>query len=448
MLIHSKALIDFYNGNTVLVEQLKIGDKDKRNAIDSLKVTEELSEINKNPIGTIAYNSIVLKIQTNDNSLTPENTSSPYYGYMDTSAIVKITLVDDKGEIEFGTYYVDRWYSNISSDERKLITIEASGYMKTISKMLMPSMQIKRNQKTKDYILEAVNKQNETLTDRYKIQVDENISFGDFDTMEFSDVDAEKFGEALETISQSTLTNIYIDRDNKMKTDYCFDDTTTGDEETIGDCINIKQIKVGDGGLSDYAGVEVKYNNYLVNNMNKLASLNSQKLRAGNTEFNGIGTTGKIYKLMSLYVDSDASNYINVENVKYGKNSIDITVKNTSGSEANANIEFYGQTLNENQLSIQKYIQGKKGTALTVTNNIIGKDNINTFADKLIKLIGIKNNVVETSGWFDPHIKLGDIVYLDAEKTVNTKGYYKVVKLEWQVNSSIFCVMKMNKLVQ
>lgn len=449
MLVHSKANIEFSNKTNVVVEQSKLGIQSRnKNIILSLKVNEELSGADKNPVGTIAYNNMTLKIQSPDNLLTPENSSSPYFGLMNSTAIITLEITDINGSVNLGTYYVDRWYSNISSDEQKSITIEASGYMKTISKMLMPSMQIRKNQSVKEYILEIVEKQNQNLTDRYKIQTDSNLYFGDYGVMEFSDIDDSNIGQALETISKCTVTNIFIDRDNKLKTDYCFDDVSTGKEYKLGDCINIKQIKVGDGGLSDYSGVEVEYSNYIVNNVSSITELNNQKLQSGITEFNGINTNGKLFKLVSVKVDSDAEQYIQVDSITYDKNKLSVKIENTSTKEVNANIKFMGQTLNENKLTIEKYIQSNKGNCLQITNNIIGRNKVDSFADKLLKLVGLKNTVIQALGWIDCRVKLGDIVYLDAEKTVNTKGYYKVIKLEWNIESSIQCNIKLVKLIK
>lgn len=448
MRVHSLININLSNGETVTVEQLKMGDIDTNvNVISSIKITEELSVVNKNPLGSIAYNNITIRIQSGDNSLTPENKESPYYGYMNSTAILSVLVEDDEGEIEFGTFYVDRWYSNISSEERKSITIEGSGYMKSISKMLLPSMQIRKNQYIRDYVLELISKQNEKLSDRYKIQVDEDISFGEYEVMEFSDIEASTIGEALETISQCTLTNVYIDRDNKLKTDYCFDDTPSGDEYVLGDCVNIKRIKVGDGGLSDYTGVEVKYSSYIVNNISTLAQLDNQKLESGDTEFNNISSNSKIFKLLSVSVDSDSKDDILIKSVQYDRNKLNVVIHNSSEEEANANILFTGQTLNENQLSVEKYISDEKGTCLSVTNNIIGASNIDSFANKLLSLIGTKNTTVQASGWFNGRMKLGDIVYLDAEKTINTKGYYKVIGLEWLIETTLQCTAKLIRLV-
>lgn len=448
MRVRSQADIDFSDGSSISIESLSIGTSAVRNnAILSIKVNEELSAVNKNPLGALAYSNLVLKLQTPDKSLMPENTGSPHYGYMDSSAIIRVQLVTDTGDVNFGTFFVDRWYTNISSDERKTVTIEASGYMKTITKMTMPSMQIRKEQRVSDYILEVINKQNERLTDRYKIQVDENISFGEFDTMEFSDIEASTLGDALQEVSQSTLTNIYVDRDNMLKTDYCFDDTATGNEYVLGDCINIRNIKVGDGGLSDYSGVEVKYNNHLVNNVVSIAQLSGQRLSVGETEISGINSNNKIFKLMYVSIESDSEQYIKINKLQYDKNKISIVIENTSTEEVEATITFWGQSLNDNQITLDRYIANKKGTALQVTNNILGVRDIGNFANKLLQLISIKNSTVEAKGWFDPTVKLGDIVYLDAEKTVNTKGYYKVIGLNWQIESSIQCVMKLIKMV-
>lgn len=448
MRVHSQATINLSNGESVLVEQAKIGEEHlNKNIILSTKINEELSGADKNPLGSIAYNSMVLKIQSGNKSLVPENKTSPYYGYMDSTAIINIKVTDDDGQVEMGTFYVKRWYSTISSEERKTITIEGDGYMRTISKMLMPSMEIKKNETVKNYINSMIERQNENLSERYKIEVDENISFGDFGTMEYSNIDASTMGEALEIMSQSTLTNIYIDRDNKLKTDYCFDDNASQQEYTLGDCINIKTIKAGDGGLSDYAGVEVKYNNYIVNNISSLAQLSNQKLSAGETEFKGINANSKIFKVMYVSVSSDSESSIEVTSIRYDKGKIDLTVNNTSGEEVNANIEVFGQTLNESQQSTSKYITGKQGTALQIENNIISKSAINNFLNKMLKLIGLKNTVLQASGWFNPRIKLGDIVYVDAEKTINTTGYYKIIGLEWQIATTIQCIAKMVKLI-
>lgn len=447
MIVKSAVNINLINGSNIEVKQAEIGDTDVINSIISIDIEESLTQLDNNPVGSLGYNHITINLQSLDGSLMPENSSSAYYGYMNNTAIVTVTVNYDSENIAFGTFYIDKWYSNISSDSRKTVTIEADGHMKLIKDMPMPSMTIFNNRSMNEYIREAISKQNSKLTDRYKISIDNSLDFGTFNTMQLSALNVNTLGEMIEQLQQCSATAIYVDRNNCIATaDFETDSNTVA--YTLGDCINITNIKIINGSLSDYSGVSVKYSNPRVNGVTEVARLSNQSLQSGTTLISDIGFSSKVFKVNNIAVVSESFSSISIEDVQYSDERISLTINNNSANSVEADIFVYGQTLDENNQVIEKYRSNNRGTAAQVVNNIIPKSLVDNYATTLLKLMIARGSIIEAKGSFDPHLKLGDSVYLDALKTVGKSGVYKVVSLQWHIQTTIRCIAKLIKAIE
>lgn len=448
MLIKSRAVISLSNNTTITVEQAQPGVlSNNTNTISSIQITETLSEDSEHPIGNVSYSSLTLKIISPDKSLLPENTNSTYYGFMDSSAIVNVTIYDDNNVgILFGTYYVDRWYGTISSDDSKEITIVGNNPLYSLINTPMPSMELKRNYEVSNYVRELIGKKNTTLDNRYQINISNSLNFGAFSSMQFTDIEADTIGDALDELSKSTLTYIYIDRDNVLKTDYAMDDTIPVNPYTIGDCINIRTVKSGQGCLSDYSGVELSYNNYTVTPITELANI-TQTLSSGTNILDSISANGRIYKLTNIDVNCEDNTGVVISNLSYDKDKVDLTLVNNTGGELDSDITIFGQKITDNIQKVEQYISGRNGDALQVTNNIIWKSMVDSYVYRILKLIEQRRTIIYAYGYFDPKMKIGDVVLLDTSQTINVNGYYKIISLDWEFKTDVICTARMIKYV-
>lgn len=435
------------NDKTEIDLSLK-GATEVKNYITSVNILENTSASNQNPVGVVSSNTLKILLKSLDRTLLPDNEESPYFGKMDTSATIKVTIEDVDGQVEFNTFYVSSWLGNISTSSPYTVTIEATDLLSIVNKNPVPNIKFLKNIGTSKFFKDTINELNTTLSDKYKIQYDEeDISFSPYDTLAYSNIDASNMGTFLNTISQSTLTNIYYTREDKLKTDYCLDDTAKESVSNLSDKVNILKASIDRGGLVNYNGVKINCIENTVNSITELTTLSQQVLVPGDNIFEDIDLGNKIYKLGYIKVDSDSKVSVEIKDVSYSKNLVTFTVVNNTQGNVNCSIKVYGQTVKENKRVYTVKKQESSNEILEVTNKILPYNKIVTFANGLVSLVGIKNSALSLSGYFNPRIKLGDTVYVDVESTIKTKGYYKVVQLNWTFSSVVRCEAKVIKTI-
>lgn len=447
--VKCKVIITLNDGTEIDVSLATVGSLSNiTNYITSISLVESINTANQNPVGVVSSNTLKLILKSNDRSLIPDNEGSVYYGKMDNTAIVNITLEDDDGEIEFNTFYISSWLSNTTSSNPNQVTIEATDLLSIINKNSVPSSELLKNVSTNEIFINTIDKLNTSLEEKYKIQYDESdIDFGAYPTLEITNFEADKMGTWFNILSQSTLTNIYYTRDNKLVTDYCLDDTAGESVCNLSDKVNITNASVDRGGLVGYTGIKVNYILNTINNLTELTTLREQVLNPGDNTFDNIDLGSKIYKLGYVSIDTKSKTVIEVVSVAYGKSTATIVLRNNTSDTISCNISIFGQTLKENKLFVTKTKSNSSNEILEVTNSIVPVSYINKFANELLSLIGIKASALNISGFFNPRIRLGDIVYVDVESSINTKGYYKVIELKWKISNTIKCDAKVIKTI-
>lgn len=447
--VKCKVIITLIDGTEIDISLADIGEtKTLTNYITSINIVESTNTGNQNPVGVVSSNTLKIVLKSNDKSLLPDNENSAYYGKMDNTATIKVVLIDDEGEVEFTGFYVSSWISNITSSNPNQVNIEATDLLSIINKNSVPSSALLKNVSTKEIFIDIINKLNSTLEDKYKIVYrDADINFDAFPQLEMTNFDADKMGTWLNILSQSTLTNIYCTRDNRLVTDYCLDDTAGEAVCKLSDKVNITRASIDRGGLVNYTGVKVNYILNNINNLTQLTELKDQVLDPGNNVINNIDLGSKIYKIGFISIKTDSKVPVEVIDVQYGKNTAMITLKNNNKEKVAANIVIYGQSLKENKLYIQLNKAASSNEILEVTNSILPVNMINSFATNLLSLIGIKGSALSLSGYFNPRIKLGDIVDVDVTSSIDTKGFYKVTELNWKITNIIKCEAKVIKTI-
>lgn len=446
--VQCKAIITLNNNTEIDISLDTLGSGSNIiNYITSIDIDESMNTQNNNPVGVVSANTLKITLNSNDRSLLPNNNNSPYYGLMNNTATIKVTLTDIDGVTEFNTFYVSKWISNTTSSNPYKVTIECTDLISIINKNIVPSGVIVSNLTTKDAFIYMLNKLNEQLADKYKIKYNEDdIVFDAFPEIEYDNLEAGDMSDWLNTISQSTLTNIYIDRLDNIKTDYCLDDTIYESVGTLSDKINILTASVNSGGLVNYTGVKTNYVTNTINNMSQLASLSNQVVKPGINKFDNISLGSKTFRITAVRLKSDIDSALVLNKLDYDKRYCTLEIENKSNENINCTIEIYGQSLKENTLSISK---GNSSTneMLEITNKLITPSYAEKFTNNLYSLIGIRNSSITITGFFNPRIKLGDTVYVDVEKSINTKGYYKVIGLQWKISNTIKCTAKLIKTI-
>lgn len=437
------------NDNTEIDISLStVGEKTNlTNYITEIDIDESTNTQNNNPVGVVSSNTLKLVLNSMDRSLFPENVNSVYYGLMDNTATVKVTLEDVDGTVEFNTFYVSNWKSNVTSQRPNKVIIECTDLLSIINKNSVPSGVITQNLSTKEAFIYMLNKLNEQLEAKYQVQYDNaDIIFDVFDKIEYDNLETGSMGDWLNTVSQCTLTNIYVARDDKIKTDYCLDDTAKESVCNLSDKVNITNASVDNGGLVNYTGVKTSYITNTINNMDKLTTLSNQVVKPGTNLFDNVSLGSKVFRISAVRLISDESSALKLTKLEYDKRICNIEVENSTEVDINCTIEVYGQSLKENTLSVTKN-KNSSNEILSVTNKLILPEYVELYTDNLLSLVGMRNSSISVTGFFNPRIKLGDTLYVDVEKSINTKGYYKVIGLKWKISNTIKCTAKLIKTI-
>ena len=413
----------------------------QNNYLTLIKLKEELSAENNIPVGVNSSNVLDLEIISEDKVLIPENDSSPYYGKMNNSAIIEVYVTESNQQIYFGKYFVDTWKSSISSTEPNKVVISATCIMGVIAKMDVPDVMINSGTKIKNYLIALINELNAKLPNNKQILYNaSDIKFSAFPTMQFSNLDTENMSNCLNSLSQSTLTNIYSSREGYIKTDYCCDDNFN---EAVYQLDVMYSAEVGSGALVNYNGVKVNYSLGNILNVEELASLYDQHVSKNKEKkFKDIDLGEAVYKINRIEVtpEDDSVDVDIISNkTKYNKNRITVTVK--ADKATNISIKIYGQRLDTTVLT--KEIAGSN--QLEINNKIIESSLIDKYAGNINKLVGFKHNSMQVSGYFNPRIKLSDTVFVNCENAMSVNGYYKVVGLDWDLGAYGNCTMSLMK---
>lgn len=408
------------------------------NYVKSLKLNEVISANGNIPVGVNSSNTLDIEIVSVNKALIPDNEDSVYYGYMNDTAKIIIKIFENDVEHYMGKYYVNTWKSNISNVEPNKVVISATNIMSKICKMETPDIEIGNETYIEDYLMNMFNEINSKLeADEQLIVNKNNIDFSAFPLMQYSNVNTENVGNTLNGITQATLTNVFITRDNIIKTDYSCDDS---EKEAEYEVTIMTSAQLGGGKLVNYDGVKAEYSKYNIKETSVIASLYDEEVEVGDNTFSDIKLSGNVFKINRIDITPKDNNvFVSVKSAKYNKNKISIIVE--AEAVTTICIKVYGQTVENTMLT--KECGGKN--KLEISNNILDYNYIDKYIDNMAALINIKNNSLTVSGYITPSIKLGDIVFINAYGAMNVSGYYKVVGLDWEISCYCKCTMTLIK---
>lgn len=418
------------------------------NFITEISLDEKLNAQNNNPVGVVSSNTLKISLNSNDRSLFPDNDKSIYYGKMNNSAIVNLTLIENDETISFNTFYVSNWTTSITSSTPYRVIIECTDLLSIICKNNVENIIITDNLSTSEALIYILDKYNASIEDKYKVHYDpSDIKFDNFNHIVLDNIDSKDIGSWFNTLSQSTLTNLYIDRDDLFKTDNCLDDKANESVCTLSDKINITQASVDSGGLVRYNGVKTNYIVNTLNNISEIINMNGKSLKGGSNKINDINFNQRVYKVTSVDLNVYNSITVDITNFTYSQRRAKLELYNNSDDTIDVDIIISGQTFMENTLSITKLNDSSSNEILEVTNKLLSEDDAEIFTSNLLKLCSLRNSSLLVTGFINPRIKLGNTVYVDLESSIHTKGYYKVVGISMKIGTTLKTTLKLIKTI-
>lgn len=425
----------FRDGRT---KELVLDQTSNKNVIGEIlkrcEVSRKLSMTDDTPVGTVCSSNSTFTILS-EGEFVPDNKLSVYYGFMDNTAIITLTVADSLGNIAFGIYFVDSWTGTISSSAATEVLIDAydifsiKGRSKTLGNM-MPL-----NTLTRDYVIMLIDELNEGRDDKYKIKYrTSDLNFGKYGEMQCcGGVGSATLYDALNTISKCTLTNIYIDRDNYIKTLDCLDSSIVSAGE-LSDCTNVLKASTQSGTLgNNNDDVNVKY---VIPNVSEVETLLEIQSKYTDGEYFNIDTNCNLERIVDVQIsEEDGETELDgtLSYLKYTRDKIDMQIDDV---EVDKNIVIKINGIKVNEITKETGINKSSKNELNISNPIVKQDKINEYRADLLKLIAKKNKILQVEGYFSPRLKVGDIVYVDLERTIGIKGYYRIIEETWVFEST------------
>lgn len=422
-----------------------------------VSLTEKLyTPSSSNIIGQISSNLLSITLTSKDKLLISNNESSPYFGYMNETAMIDIwcTAVDDNNTKTYmGRYWVSTWENGTSSSNKYEVNISAVNLLNKIKQISLVKVSLQRNISFKNYLITIINKLNSSLPATMKIKYNES-DLDIFSTLDYpwemyyNNIDRDNIEIIFNNIAQNSLSYIWIDRDNYLKVDCLIDDKETELVASFSGEQNIFSYELTNGDIYQYSGVKVNYIenvSYLDEEVLQMSRLTLQKGR------NTITASLKSDKVINIYhieielVDNPTHKAICTSFFNY-RDKIEMNIQ-SSIDTTNANIIVYGTTIEENKNSIIKYKSANdESSVLEIDNNILRKECIGSYVDGMIQLLSMKNGQLIIEGYINPAIRLDNIISMYG-KSLNIDGYYKVIGLQYTLGTSYRCKATLIKTI-
>lgn len=439
--IATRVKILFSDGSEYQIDNMK-------NIISSLTLDEKLSAETECPVGVISSRILDIKISSTDKSLIPDNEKSIHYGLMNSTAKIELYITEETSTGEagteqlFGRYFIDEWKTNITNSSPNQVVISATDIMGRLCKMDVPEVPFGSVHKTKDYVIALFNALNEKLNKADRIVIDEkNIDFGCFPDIVYTNLDLDSIGNVLNQISQSTLTNIYINRQGVLVTDSCYDDKKREAKYQL----NIMTEARLQGMYNSCDGIKCTYTKVQPQEIEQVASIKDVDLfndseEEENNKIEGVKLNQAVYKLNRVEVQPDnASTLAYISKISYSKEKLNIYISSTANTKAS--IKVYGQAMNQ----IEQVYEVGGQNKLEMNISLIEEAYVQKYAELLYKLMTIKNNGLTLKTYLNSNVKLGDMLYIDASGAMEVKGYYKVIGIDWDLAAYGSCKLTLLK---
>ena len=412
------------------------------------------SRSSDNIVGNVIGNTFNIDLISKDKLLLPLNEDSTFYGYMNDTAYVDVTcdVVDeDNYPVPMGRYFVDTWEGGTSSGTSNEVNISCVDLLSKIRKISIDKLRLRRNITFNDYLKIVIDKLNSTLPSYMQILYtndDLNIfKNSPYDwQMYFNNIDRDNIENLFNCIAKYTVSYIWIDRNRHIKTDHLLDDNEAESVCTLSGSTNLLNYGTQTGDIDKYSGVKVNYITSVSHNNQELKKLEDIQLYKGENVFNNEQlNSDKVWDIHTIEIKCKKGNATITSFIHY-KNSIDFTVESTKKTKAT--ITIYGDVVNENYNSIEKYKNDNiKDTLVTIDNKVLRSDIIPTYVDGLINLMSMKNSQIYAEGFINPRIKLGDMVMVQGS-TMGLSDYYKITSLEYTLGTNYKCKATMIKVIE
>ena len=447
--------IKFRNGAEYTVP-VSDGKTSLNNYCRSLDIDEQLYQrSSSNIVGNVCGNTLSLELTSKDKLLVPNYVLSQFYGYMDDTATIEVTLhVNEQGiqeDVFMGTYYVTSWEGGTSSDQDGEISISAVDLFSKIKNMTLKDIHVQRNLSFESYMRTLVRIINNRIPNNMQIQLDED-SLNIYKNSSYdwqicvNNFSLDSIEDLFNNIAKDSISYIWIDRDNYLRTDHLLDDIIEESVSELSGSTNLLSYNVKAGDIDKYHGVTIKYINNISYGTGEILSVSNVQLNKGiNTLLDQSLSQDNIFSvdLIEVICETGEANSLGFDLYKDTMN-----LRIFSDTKTICQIKVYGTYIVEDYAYISRYKDsGDQNSVIEVENRSLRSELINTYADGLISLMDMKDTEAEVTGFISPAIRLSDTVKFIGKK-FNIDDYYKVTGLKFSISSANYsCTAKLIKVI-
>lgn len=456
------AITFHFSNNTTLT--VALDDESDNQQIDDIEIKTSLSSSTANPLGAVSASTLDLTLSSYDRSLFPYNEESSYYGYMDRTCYITITAdklyIDPDDEvnvdtpveqvlqtpINLGTFFVDSWRSVESSDDANTVQISASDIISTIGNIEVPIVTLDTTQDATTYLRNVLAAINTRLPAYKRVTIASGATFGEFDdNVRYRNLKSDgTLIDLLNQLSRCLLCNIYINVNNQLEIDPMWDDSSEQPVYTMSDAThNLHEVQIQDGLLVDYSGACIKFPVDRSGAAVQIGQISDQSF--DDLVFTNYHFDSGVYKLAYMVISSTTNVCPTVSSILHDNTELDLTLSYTGTApdeDETYTVSMFGCKQNEGYTSTSEVTDD---SVCEIENDLLQKANIQDYLDAVNEYMNNKRSGVTCSGWFDPRLKLGDVVVVDSS-LLNIYNTYKVTAITWNLTDDFRCDVELRAI--
>lgn len=427
------ARIVFNNNISYTIQFASTSNTDLKTYGISCSLSEALYKASSSDIiGNAGSGLLTIKLKSLDGLLIPSNALSAYYGLMDSTAIIYLSAVYNSNvTVNFGKFYVTNWESGTSNTDAKTVTIVATNLYGHVKNIDIGKVRLKEHLTFSSYLISIINTLNSKLTSREQISYVtseleklDNIYSTNWQ-MWYNNIERNDLETIFNTIAKNTLTYIWIDRTNTLKVDCLLDDNTEQSVSDLSGTNNMLKYSLNNQSIYNYKGVQTEYISNVSYEDKEVLALKDYSLQSGLNVIKANLNTKKCINVFDIMITNNGAS---VTTFYSFRDSIEISV--IASSAITVDIYVYGTVINE---TYSTYVDRgyTSGDILDIKNDIMaGASNIEAYTDKYGELIRLSNGQLNTDGWFNPSLVLGNIVTANAPSLYISDTKYKITCID------------------
>jgi len=450
---------------------LDMQDKTAQNLVTGLEIVESTGEDGQNPAGVVSPNTLKISLNSLDNSLIPENSSSPYYGYMNDSARIRVEVTVGDGAnatvVNFRRFFVKDWSSSISTANPHSVTINATcqlgvAMLVPVPKSLPPYVALSADSSTIfNEFMQATSTLGLSGDTRFVLPAGTSA----WDLSNYSHIHyypyADNISNMLNIFRQSLLYDMYNNRNGEFIVRDCLDFNSYRSDIRVDDGVNVIDAKVNNTDLTNLNCIKCSFDTWSVEPESQLVNLTDQTIESGeSTAYNDVDLGGVVSKITQFKIDTQigddqvsSSTAVTLSNdvsaFTFSGTTINFRLLNTSTDDVVCSLIVYGQKIRQSELTKLYGDTTSASKALQINNRYILENDVDRYLSNLYKLQQSKAHSIVVTGYFNPTLQVGDVVDVDLSRTINIEGRFKVQKIawSWSIGSVIKGTLTLTKVV-